>query len=61
MSEQPERECLECSGPIKDSEKFLVVAGKDGRKQFVHTVCFTNTTFDPDRYQPIIDPESSET
>jgi hypothetical protein len=54
------RECIDCGKEIGDSEKFLVVGDKDGRKQFVHTLCFTNTTFDPERYQQVSDPDSTE-
>ncbi len=55
-----ERLCVDCEQAIQDGEKFLIVAGSDGRKQFVHTLCFTSTTFDPDRYQLLGDPDSTE-
>ena len=52
------RTCLECGQPIGDAEKFLLVSSADGKQQFVHTICFTNTTFDPDRFGTVTEPES---
>lgn len=44
------RVCEVCSRPIVEADRFLTVARKDGVKQFVHTACFTDATFDPDRF-----------
>lgn len=50
--------CIECNQPIGTGEKFLVVQSGDGKQQYVHTTCFTNTTFDPERFHTVTDPES---
>ena len=52
------RTCLECGQEIRDPEKFLLVSSADGKQQFVHTLCFTNTTFDPDRFATVHEPDS---
>jgi len=52
------RKCLECDQEITDTEKFLLVSSADGKQHYVHTTCFTNTTFDPDRFGTVTDPES---
>jgi hypothetical protein len=56
--EDPGRRCLECGQPVLDSEKFLIVSSADGKQQVLHTICFTNTTFDPDRFVVVTEPES---
>jgi hypothetical protein len=50
--------CIECNQDIGPNEKYLVVSSGDGKQQYVHTTCFTATTFDPDRFQNVTDPES---
>jgi hypothetical protein len=55
-----ERVCFECKKPLADSDQFLVVNGPEGRQQCVHTLCFNDTTFDPDRYQQIPDPDTND-
>jgi hypothetical protein len=50
--------CLECGQEIGEAEKYLVVSSAEGKQHFVHTTCFTNTTFDPDRFHTVTDPES---
>jgi hypothetical protein len=54
------RECFECKRPIATGDPFLEVAGPGGRQQFVHTLCFNDTTFDPDRYDRIPDPDTRD-
>lgn len=61
MPEQPgPRSCLECGQEILDAEKYLLVSSGDGKQQFVHTICFTNTTFDPDRFANVREPDSDQ-
>ena len=50
--------CMECGREIADTERYLVVAGADGVQKHVHTACFNDTTFDPERYPHVTDPES---
>ncbi len=53
-TEQPEvRLCFHCNEPISEGDPHLVISSMDGSKQFVHSVCFTETTFDPDRFARI--------
>ncbi len=52
------RVCFECGKEIGEQEKYLVVTGSDGDKQVLHTSCFTMTTFDPERFANVEDPES---
>ena len=51
-------DCLECGGPIRKSDKYLLLSTADGKRHALHTVCFTNTTFDPDRFSSVNEPES---
>lgn len=55
----PDRVCFECGKPLADSDQFLVVSGPEGRQQCVHTLCFNEQTFDPDRYK-MADPDTND-
>jgi hypothetical protein len=58
-TEQPEAKlCLQCNEVIRDGDAHLVVSSPDGNKQFMHSACFTETTFDPDRFAHVEAPES---
>jgi hypothetical protein len=60
MSPRPaEKICFECGKPLADSDQYLVVHGPEGRQQCVHTLCFNEQTFDPDRYK-MTDPETND-
>ena len=43
--------CYHCDAAIGEGESHLVIAGADGTRQFIHSTCFTETTFDPDRFR----------
>ena len=55
-----ERTCVECGDPITATQTFLEVAARDGRQQYVHTLCFNETTFDPGRYMRSSIPDTDE-
>jgi hypothetical protein len=57
MQTSEAKQCCHCQEDIAEGQSHLVIAGADGTKQFIHSSCFTETTFDPDRFQ-LIAPDS---
>lgn len=54
-----EKVCFECGKTLTDKDQYLVVNGPEGRQQCVHTLCFNDTTFDPDKYT-MSDPDTND-
>lgn len=59
MPRTVEKICFECGKPLSEKDQYLVVNGPEGRQQCVHTLCFNDTTFDPDKYE-MTDPDTND-